>query len=122
MATIKIRKLDSSYDPEFGQGQQDFAEDIDAVAQIVKQMLLLFMGEWWENKKNGIPMFQSILGKGRGDKGRKAVDSIIQNRVLSAPYVTGINSVTSAYDPETRDYTITMTVDTKFGPVTISNA
>ena len=56
MATIKVRRLDEMYDPEFGGGKNSYVSDLDAVAQIIKSRLLLFKGEWWEDLNIGLPV------------------------------------------------------------------
>jgi hypothetical protein len=118
MSTIRVRRIGDGYEPAFGQGQADFIEDLDAVAQIIKSRLLLFKGEWWEDVNEGLPMFQSILGVKRG---KDVIDTLVQDRILSTRYVTGIQSIDSAYNPADRSYSITMVVDTQFGVLTVSS-
>jgi len=123
MSTIRVRRLDANHDPVYGQGQSDFLTDLDAVAQIIHTRLLLFVGEWWENTKEGIAVFQSILGRAAGnEKSRGAIDNLIKKRILETQYVTGIQSLTSSYDSETRKYSVSIMVNTQFGSVVVSNS
>ena len=80
MSTIRVRKLDSNYDPVYGNGQDDYIFDIYAVAQILQSRLRLWLGEWWEDLKEGTPMTQKILGKMGTSKA--IADYVIQKRIL----------------------------------------
>jgi hypothetical protein len=121
MSTIRVRRLDASHDPSFGKGQGDFLHDIDAVAQIIKTRLLLFKGEWWEDTNSGLPLWQSILGVSGATRNRQAIEHIIQKRIRETPHVTSVLSVSSTYDPSTRAYSFTATVDTKFGTLVVAS-
>lgn len=118
MSTIKVRKLDNYRDPVFGGGKNDYVTDIDAVAQIIQSRLLFFKGEWWEDLEDGLPMWQSILGASGNNK--KLVDAMIQKQVLDTPYVNGIDSVDSSFDPESRSYVFSAVVNTEFGQLQIT--
>ena len=120
MSTIRVRRLDENNEPCFGQGKADYIEDYDAIVQIIKTRLFLFKGEWWEDTNEGLPMWQSILGIGKGNS-KSVVDDLIQQRIIKTPYVTGIETMTSAYDASTRSYSFTAVINTQFGPVGISN-
>ena len=119
MSTIRVRKLDSNYDPVYGNGQDDYIFDIYAVAQIIKSRLKLWLAEWWEDQKEGLPMTQKILGKMGTSKA--IADQAIQKRIVGTPYVTGIASFTSSFSSETRDYQCLVYVNTQFGTVKITN-
>ena len=122
MSVIRVRRTDENNDLVRGNGKQDFVTDLDAVVQIIKQKLLFFRGEWWENENDGIPMFQQILGKyGMGSK-TAAIDSLLQDAITSAPYGTGIAGMSSFFNASQRTYSFTATVNTNFGPVVVSNA
>lgn len=119
MATITVRKLDANWDPIFGNGQNAYISDLDAVAQIINQRLLFFRGEWWENRTSlGIPMFQSILGSQRS---LDVVAGLVKNEILACPYVTGVSSVATSYNTQTRAFKFTCQVQTQFGSLTVSN-
>lgn len=119
MPTITVRKLDSNYDPIFGNGQNAYISDLDAVAQIINQNLLLFKGEWWEDRTAGIPMFQSILGPGRNID---AVAALMKATILACPYVTSVSNVSAVYVNKTRSTAYSCQVQTQFGSLTVSNA
>jgi hypothetical protein len=53
---LRVRKLDQNGDYSFGCNFQDFwKDDANAVAQILKTRLLLFTGEWWLDRSEGMP-------------------------------------------------------------------
>jgi hypothetical protein len=116
--TIACRRLDENNDYTFGRGRGDYISDIDAVAQIIKTRLRLFLKEWWEDQADGLPLFQDILTY--GFKKEKA-DQIIAERVLGSPYVNSITSLSSNYNGDTRRYSIIIEVDTDFGVLQITN-
>ena len=117
MPTITCRKLDANWEPLFGNGQADFISDIDAVAQIIDQKLLLFQGEWVLDRTLGTPMFQSILGANRSVS---AVVAILKGVILSAPYVTGVINVATNYNTVTRAFSFSCLAQTQFGTIPVS--
>ena len=121
MSSIRVRRTDENNDLKKGQGSQDFVTDLDAVIQIIKQKLMLFRREWWENEKAGISMFQDILGKYGIGSSTTLADGIITEVILSAPYVFGIVSMSSSFNPSARTYAYTALVNTSFGTAVVSN-
>lgn len=123
------RRLDSDHDYCFGRGFGDFLEDAtgspDAVAQAIKTRLLLLLGEWWKDLRDGLPLWQKILGARINNK--KVIDKIITDRIqgLKLPNgtaaITAINEVSSAYDSTTREYSFSCRVDTVYGEVYVTN-
>jgi len=126
---MMYRRLDSDHDYCFGRGFGDFLQDTtgypDAVAQAIKTRLLLFLGEWWKDLRDGLPLWQKILGARIRDKAM--VDKIITDRIqgLKTPdgtyAITSIKEVSSQYDAETREYSFTCRVDTIYGELYITN-
>ena len=119
MGTIKVRRLDDNWDRVYGSGLDDFVCDKEAVAQIIQSRLRLWLGEWWENLSEGLPMFQKILGKKAASK--IIIDNLIQKRIAGTPYVTGVASFSSELNIESRNYECSAIVDTSFGQIMISN-
>ena len=117
MSTIRVRRLDDTWDSAYGQGTGDYVTDINAVAQIIRSRLSLYLGEWWEDTSQGIPMWEQILGS--SGKNKNVIDKLIQQRVASAPNVTGVVSLTSTI--KNRVYQCTITVQTDFGILTVTN-
>ena len=126
---MRYRRLDENHDYTFGKGLGNFLEDEvgnpEAVAQAIQTRLLLFTGEWWEDLRDGLPLWQKILGARVKDK--KIIDKIITDRIqgLKMPNgnyaITAIKEVESEYDVETRAYSFTCRVDTIYGELYITN-
>jgi hypothetical protein len=114
MATITVRKIDSSGNPDF----TTTLSDLDAVTQIILTTIKLFMGEWWENLNEGTPLFQKILGV--YGVTTQSVSTVLLARIMSVDYVTGTSNVSCAYKATSKSFTFSCDVQTKFGTVTVS--
>ena len=119
MSTIRVRRLDENWDPVYGSGVDDYLFDQEAVMQIIQSRLRLWQEEWWENLKEGLPMFQRILGKLGTSKA--IVDRLIQNRILGSPYVISVTKFVSEFNGESRRYECEATVNTEFGTFVVTN-
>jgi hypothetical protein len=112
---IRYRILDANADMEFGKGQQNFTYGTYAVTQAIKTRLKLLKGEWWESLDEGLPLFQSILGQNGTANNLTIADVLIKERIVGTQDVTSIESFSSTYDSESRSYSFTATVNTKYG-------
>lgn len=127
---MRYRRLDENHDFCFGRGKGDYLEDAVenpvAIAQAIETRLRLYLGEWFLDIKDGLPLWQQILGQRIKNKG--IVDEIITNRIkgLLTPDnqygVTAVSEVSSTYDEITRAYSYSCVVDTIFGKLYITNA
>ena len=117
MSTIRVRRLDANWDPTYGDGQNDYIFDLDAVVQIVRSRLGLWLAEWWENLDEGLPMFQKILGKQA--KNKIVIDREIQKRISETDYVTSIDDFESEYDSSIREYSCSVSITTAFGSTSL---
>lgn len=115
MATIIVRQLGPNSEPFYGQGLQNYLTDQAAVLQIIQTKLLLLQGEWWENLADGTPLFQQILGPGNNTSKLQLISNILQQRILSVPYVTGISNAGIILNSTTRQATFGCNVLTQFG-------
>lgn len=113
--TISVRQLDANHDPMYGNGQQNFLVDIYAVAQLIDTSLLLFQGEWWNQLSAGFPLFQQVLGQSGVGNNPQIVALLIQQTILSVPYVQSIANVAYKYTQVDRSFSYTCTVITPFG-------
>lgn len=122
-ASITTRALNSqTWDAQWGQGQNNFLTDREAVAQIILQRLKLLRGEWFENPGLGVPYFEKILGApGSGTVYLNQSALILQQIILQTPYVTGISKLSATYSPSTRSLLFSCTVQTRFGAISLSN-
>jgi len=104
------RQLGPNNDPVWS----SYLSGAAAVAQAILTRLLLFEGEWWESTTDGTPWFQQILGTGLPPA---QISLLIQNRILTTPYVTGITNL--AFDA-VRSFALSASVQTAFGPTTVT--
>jgi hypothetical protein len=126
---MKYRRLDNNYEPCFGRGKLDYLEDRvenpDAIAQAIKTRLLGFIGEWWMDVNDGLPLWQQILGQRAKTS---VIEGILVDRIKglimpdSTYAITSVSQVTSDYDPETRAYSFSCYVDTVYGKLYITNS
>lgn len=114
---MKYRRLTETGDYSFGRGKGDFLTDIEAVTQAIYTSLKLLKGEWWENLEAGLPLFQSIIGQSGTPEHIKAIDLIVNDKILN---VTGVISI-SNYKGEylNRTYSISCTVETIYGQAAV---
>jgi hypothetical protein len=114
---MRYRRLDANGDYSFGQGRANYATGREAIAQAVKTRLKLYLGEWWEDLGDGLPLWQSILGASGATK--NAVDKMIISRITGTHEVNGIRDVRATFVD--REYSFRCIADTEFGPVQISS-
>lgn len=110
---MKYRKLDINGDYVFGGGSTDMLRDKSACAQAIKTRLLLLFGEWWEDLKEGLPLFQNILAQ----RDIKLAEKVLIERIQGTQHVNQITYFQSFFSNETREYTFYATVDTDFGEI-----
>lgn len=111
---MRYRALSSEGDYRFGAGSADFLSDVEAVAQAVRTRLLLFQGEWWEDISIGLPFWQGIAGQNMNTETKRAVDMLVQDRILGTEGVSGIVRFQSEFT-EDRRYTVRVTLQTIYG-------
>ena len=116
-STISVRKLDSAGEPICGNGQGAFIYDLEAVAQKISTTLKLFVGEWFENLALGTDL-QGITAPGNARNGIAA--ALIQERILSVPYVLEVTNISTTFNPANRILTFFANVRTAFGTTDVS--
>lgn len=116
---MRYRILDENGDYSFGKGQQNLTYGLYAVTQAIQTRLKLLKEEWWEDKEDGLPLFQQILGQSGTNDNLIIADSLIKERILGTTDVTSIEEFTSSY--EDRTYKFSCTVNTKYGTITVSD-
>jgi hypothetical protein len=120
MATITYRKLDQNGDPMMGRGTANFVSDLEAVAQAISTKLKLFTNEWWENRNEGTPIFDDMLGSTNSSR-PQLVAQLLKQRILETPYVLSVTQIDTSFDSTTRAFRFACQVTTQFGTVTLSN-
>ncbi len=113
---MRYRKLTANGDYSFGNGQLDFYRDVpEAVGQAVKTRILLWVGEWFLDTSEGTQFMLGILGK----HSKEVADRTIRDRVLKTQGVTNIETYESTIDPDSRLLTVTLTINTIYGPTKV---
>jgi hypothetical protein len=116
---MKYRKLSSTGDYVFGNGNMDFyTNSPEAVGQSVVTRLKLWVNEWFLNVEEGTLWLQGVIGKQQ----QSTVDTILRSRILETQGVTDITSYDSIIDPDTRKLSLNVTIDTLYGSTTIQAA
>jgi hypothetical protein len=123
---MRYRKLTPSkagsdvgaYDYTFGRGKENFWVDVpDAVGQAVLTRLKLETGQWFLDREDGTPWNTRVLGKYTGS----TRDPTLRARILDTNGVNEIIGFSSSVNPETRDYSVVVVLDTIYGRTTPTN-
>lgn len=125
---MRYRKLTESGDYQFGHGSGDFWHNVpDAVGQAVLTRLLLFSGEWFLDNTEGtpwggFPINDNVVAQGQilAEHTQLTREVAIKERVISTPGVLAITNYGSSFDPDTRRFSVNMSLDTIYGGITIT--
>jgi len=102
---IKLSTLD--HDIEFDGSDFTLTQtESEGLAQRLRVKLKTFAGEWFLDVNEGIPYYESILGKRRA---KETIDIIFQNAILEEPEVISLSSFESEITPQ-RIYKMRFTV------------
>jgi len=111
---MRYRLLDPQGDYSFGHAQGDFLINTpETVAQAVKTRMLLWLGEWFLDTRDGTDWNNSVLGKYT----EATRDAVIRERILDTPGVNSILTYSSNFDGNTRRFNVTVAIDTIYGIV-----
>ena len=111
---MKYRRLDENEDYTIGRRDEMYV-GTEAVAQAVKTRLLLLLGEWWENRQDGTPLFVKVLGQRlRVDETPDEIDLVFSERISGTQGVSEITRFESKIDAESRAYTAEITIKTVY--------
>lgn len=114
---MRYRKLDANGDYTLDNEQAFYKNVPEAVGQAVLTRLRLWKGEWFINVEDGTPWLTEILGKRRINRNP---DAVIKQRILGTQGVKEITDYSSAFDGNTRQLSVTCTLNTIYGATTIS--
>lgn len=113
---MQYRKLDAKGDMSFGHGGASYLKNSPlCVGQAVVTRLRLLREEWFLDLTEGTPYSPLVLGKHT----KASYDMAIRERVLNTEGVVNIESYESIFEPESRNLTIMLTVNTIYGPAKI---
>lgn len=117
---MRYRQLAADGDYMFGYGKQAYLEGVSAAAQAIKTRLLLLYAEWWEDREDGLPLWERILGTSGSDENIRAVDYIIKDRIQKTDGVLSVSAYSSDFDHARRKYGFLAAVETLYGSLIIS--
>lgn len=103
-----------------GGGSEGFLSGVEAVAQAIMTRLKLLKNEWWENLNDGLPLWQQILGA--SGKNIKLIDKLFLTRIKETPGVKETYNYESTFDPNTRKYSFSVTVNTEYGTTSLEGS
>lgn len=87
----------------------------DAIAQDIRVRLQFFQGEWFLDRRIGVPYFQRILGQ----KPRLSVlKAIFRKAILTTPGVLSVSDLTVSYDGTSRVIEVSFSASTTEGEIT----
>jgi hypothetical protein len=115
--SVSYRALDANGDPIWGQGQANYLAGIQAVALLIQTRLNLFLGEWFLNLQDGLPLW-SILAQ---NADVTTINALIQQRIQATPYVISASNVSGTFDAATGEFSYSAQVQTVFGATTVTN-
>lgn len=101
MADFKLDPVTGDLDLSTGDIQ--IVDGAEAVAQHVRIRLRFLFGEWFLDRRLGVPYFQSILIK---NPGTNVVRRILRQVVAETPGVEELREFTTTYDGLTRALTV----------------
>jgi len=109
---MQTRKLDASEDIIFGHGKKDILQGNLAIAQMVKNALLMTQGDWFLDRSHGLPYFsESFLHK----VNLSLIKSLIKNTILGVQGVQSILDFTTTIDDRKRSLGINCIILTNTG-------
>lgn len=86
----------------------------DAIAQSLLLSLRFYLGEWFLDRRIGIPYFERVLVK---NPRIPEVESILRQVILAAPGVTGLERFDFTFDAAQRTARLRFTASSTSGPV-----
>lgn len=111
-------KLDPvTRDLDLSTGDLVIITDLDALAQNLRVRLQMVKGEWFLDQRLGVPYFDVVFVK---SPDLQLIASTMQRTILATDGVNKILTYKQDLATNTRTLTVTFSVDTTFGTVTIT--
>jgi len=99
---MDIRLQDAQRDIDISGGDLNLIDGPEAVAQHLRIRFHFFLGEWFLDRRLGIPYFQKILKK---NPGTNVVRAIIRRVITTTPGVLALISLDTNYEGAIRKLT-----------------
>lgn len=97
----------STGDLRLTNGDLDFVEEDEAIAQYLRQKLRLNLAEWFLDESAGVPYNDQILVK---NPKTVVIDAVFKNQILSTPGVLELLEYAAELDGPTRTLSLTFKV------------
>lgn len=107
MASIAI---DSTNDIIIENNDLKLITGVEEVAQVLRQRLRVFRGEWFLDTRQGLPYYEEVLKK---NPNPVTVDSLFKNEILNSPGIIELQSFTLEING--RELSLKFTALTQFG-------
>ncbi len=107
MASIAI---DSTNDIIIENNDLKLIKGVEEVAQVLRQRLRVFRGEWFLDTRQGLPYYEEVLKK---NPNPVTVDSLFKNEILNSPGIIELQSFTLEING--RELSLKFTALTQFG-------
>lgn len=111
---MSVFKIDSNNDIAIENNRFLLLDGPDAIGQNQKTNLKMYFGEWFLNTEEGVPWFQTILGKGSNPV---VVDAVLKNAIASTPGTISIDDFTLDLDDATRELSLEYSATVQNGTV-----
>ena len=104
-------------DIKFTNGNFDFVEGTEYVAQKLRIRLQLFFGEWYLDTSKGVKYFDIFLIQ---NPNINLANNALKATILETRYVTGLLEFETNFDRSERTFVASFKVSTEFGDVSQS--
>ncbi len=109
---MRVRALDANKDWTFGQGQNNFFSNNAAIVQNIRTRLLMFLGDCFFDLGAGIDWINLL-----GSKNQVALNLAISTTILNTENVVGIRQLTTDFNSNTRNFSVSYTVQTVYSTI-----
>ena len=103
---MDLKLSTADHDLDVSTGDFKLVERAEAVAQHLRIRLQFFLGEWFLDRRVGIPYYQKILVK---NPGTNVVRAIMRRVITSTPGVLELRSLSTEYEGTNRKLTVAFT-------------
>lgn len=102
------------WDLQIDDGELTLLSGAAAIGQHIEQRLQLFFGEWFLDRRQGVPWFQRIFGQDPDDG---LIRSLLSRTIAGTPGVTSVETVRFELDGKTRVLSVDYRARTEDGLV-----
>ena len=106
--------LNGSGDIDIDNADIYVVENTDAVAQFLRQKLLMIQPEWFLDESQGMPYLDQLFVK---NPSKVVIDSIFQKAILETPGVVELMSLSTTLDGVTRTIRVVFQARTRDGEI-----